>query len=216
LDLNYRLYSEVCPDHSDASTPDWPAAYVRLERVKGEEERKWKHNKWVWRSNGMVQHEGYAAEIRICAGVFRCASCGRLTRPKTNPSTRSAQIRGGCKSRTCSAMAALVHDTCEARSFHYTYTRGEQTVMIWEDFGDHGTHDRPPGGTLSKFEEDQVVLQTAQGSSDEGYVPPGGAKFALGSTRQRTSRLFFYWPVLTTVEGMLHLVIHQLTRNSTL
>ena len=80
MDLYYYLYSEVCPDHSDASTPDWPTGYVRLERVKGEEERKWKQNKWVWRSNGMVQHEGYAGEIRICVGVFRCASCGRLTR----------------------------------------------------------------------------------------------------------------------------------------
>jgi hypothetical protein len=101
-------------------------------------------------------------------------------------------------------MTALVHDTCEARSFHYTYTRGEQTVMVWEHFGDHGTHDRPPGGTLSKFEEDQVDAQVHRkheatahelrtGDTGPGSVPfpnispslanPNAARYALGQSQ---------------------------------
>ena len=31
--------------------------------------------------------------------------------------------------------------------------------MVWEHFGDHGTHDRLPGGALCRFEEDQVDAQ---------------------------------------------------------
>ncbi|KAJ7882970.1 hypothetical protein B0H14DRAFT_3751551 [Mycena olivaceomarginata] len=44
-------------DHTEASVSDYPTGYVRRECIAGEEGRKWNHNKWVFRSNGTVQHE---------------------------------------------------------------------------------------------------------------------------------------------------------------
>ncbi|KAJ7934637.1 hypothetical protein B0H13DRAFT_1854939 [Mycena leptocephala] len=194
------------PDHSNSSPEDWPSGYVRLERVKGVEERKWKANKWVWRSIGVVQHEGYAAEKRTCMGVFRCDSCGRLTRPQTEPSNRAKQIRQGCTSRTCSLEQPLLHDECVASSYHYNYARGTETTLVWEHFGDHSTHSRPPGGKLSKFEEDEVDLQVLRkheatahelrtGDTGPGSTPfpdisptlanPNAARYALGQSQAR-------------------------------
>ncbi|KAJ7791821.1 hypothetical protein B0H13DRAFT_1935870 [Mycena leptocephala] len=146
-------------DHSDLSALDWPIGSVRRECVQGQEGRKWKNNKWVWRSNGLVVHKGHSAEVRACLGVFKCGGCGRLTRPKTQPAARQAQLKNGCTSHTCSLEAPLVHDECEARSFHYKINRDGETILVWEHFGDHSTHERPPGGALSKSQEDQIDLQ---------------------------------------------------------
>ncbi|KAJ7191825.1 hypothetical protein B0H12DRAFT_1082759 [Mycena haematopus] len=94
-------------NHGDAAVLDWPTGYTRHECNTGEESHKWKHNKWVWRSKGIVQHEGNIAEVRHCLGVLRHG----------------------------------------------------QSILVWEHYGDHSTHARPPRGTLSKAQEDQVDLQ---------------------------------------------------------
>ncbi|KAJ7654255.1 hypothetical protein B0H17DRAFT_387032 [Mycena rosella] len=107
----------------------------------------------------MVQHQGYASEVRACLGVLRCASCNRLTRPKTHHSSREKQIQAGCTSRTCTLATPLVQDACDARTFHYEVERDGETICIWDHTGDHSTHRKPPGGRLSKFQEDQVDAQ---------------------------------------------------------
>jgi len=68
--LSTSYSSNEALDHSESSPLDWPTGSVRREAVKGEEDHKWKHNKWAWRSNRSVQHEGHAAEQRACLGVF--------------------------------------------------------------------------------------------------------------------------------------------------
>lgn len=132
---------------------------MRRECIAGEEGRKWNHNKWVFRSNGTVQHEGNAAEMRLCLGVFRCSGCGRLTRPKTQTAARNQQQKKGCTERTCRIDTYLIHDTCDARTFQYKINRYGQLILVWEHYGDHSAHARPPGGTLSKAQEDQVDIQ---------------------------------------------------------
>ncbi|KAJ6569381.1 hypothetical protein B0H19DRAFT_1066129 [Mycena capillaripes] len=193
-------------DHSDLSVLDWPTGIIRRERVKGQDERKWKSNKWVWRSTGNAMHEGHTAEVRTCLGVYRCGSCARLTRPKTQPAARLAQLTTGCTSCTCSLEAPLIHDKCEARSFHYNVDRNGQTILVWEHFGDHSTHAKPPGGTPSKFQEDQVDVQVLRkheagahelrtGDTAPGSVPfpdispglakPNAARYALAQSQAR-------------------------------
>ncbi|KAF8185359.1 hypothetical protein K438DRAFT_1766002 [Mycena galopus ATCC 62051] len=193
-------------DHSASSGQEWPTGLVRIERVKGQEDRKWKQNKWVWHSNGIVQHESNRVEVRQCIGVFRCDGCGRLVRPKTNAASRKAQLSGGCKSRTCTLGAPLVHDGCEARSFHFSYERDGETILVWEHRGYHSTHQRPPGGSISKAEEDQVDLQVLRkqeatahelrtADTGPGSVPfpdispalanPNAARYALGQSHLR-------------------------------
>ncbi|KAJ7939213.1 hypothetical protein B0H13DRAFT_1850949 [Mycena leptocephala] len=194
------IAASLARDHSELSTLDWPTGSVRRETIKGLEERKWKHNKWAWRSNGTVQHQRYMAEVRACLGVLRCASCGRLTRPKTQPGARKNQISTGCTSRTCSIDAPLLHDQCEARTFHYKFDRAGETVLIWERSGNHSTHDKPPS------EEDQVDSQVMRkqdagahklrtGDPGPGSVPlagisatlaaPGAARYQLGQSQAR-------------------------------
>ncbi|KAJ7130567.1 hypothetical protein C8R44DRAFT_906239 [Mycena epipterygia] len=145
----------VSVDHSQSNTLDWPTGSVRRECIKGEGERKWKHNKWAWRSNGTVQHEGYAAE---------------------------------------------------ARSFHYTINRNGTSILIWEHSGDHSTHDRPPGGLISKHEEDKVDVQVLRkheanahelrtGDTGPGSIPlpdisatlanPRAARYPVGQSQVR-------------------------------
>lgn len=153
------LNSFFVTDHAADSSADFPTGYVRRECYKSNKPRKWNHTKWAQRSSGIVQHEGTSAEIRLCLGVLRCGNCGRLMRPKTQPEARRKQIRTGCTERTCRIDAPLIHDTCDARTFHYTLERDGQTVLVWEHFGDHSTHDRPPGGTLSRAQESQVDVQ---------------------------------------------------------
>ncbi|KAJ7179791.1 hypothetical protein C8R46DRAFT_887044 [Mycena filopes] len=139
---------------------EWPTGSLRRETVESHKDRKWKHNKWAWRSNGTNRHKGYSAEVRTCLGVLRCGLCGRLTRPRTQTAARNRQIRTGCTSNTCTIDAPLIHDTCEARTFHYGFDRDGERILVWEHFGDHSTHDRPPGGSiLTKSEEDQVDAQ---------------------------------------------------------
>lgn len=107
LHLASELLSLICAlDHAGASDLDWPTGYMRRVCNAGDELRKWKHNKWVWRSNGTVQHEGCAAEVRLCLGVLRCGTCQRLTRPRTQLASRKQQIKNGCQQRTCRIDAA--------------------------------------------------------------------------------------------------------------
>ncbi|KAJ7768047.1 hypothetical protein B0H14DRAFT_3895019 [Mycena olivaceomarginata] len=146
-------------DHTEASVSDYPTGYVRRECIAGEEGRKWNHNKWVFRSSGTVQHEGNTAEMRLCLGVFRCSGCGRLTRPKTQTAARNQQQKKGCTERTCRIDTYLIHDTCDARTFQYKINRYGQLILVWEHYGDHSAHARPPGDTLSKAQEDQVDIQ---------------------------------------------------------
>ncbi|KAJ7268152.1 hypothetical protein B0H12DRAFT_1229783 [Mycena haematopus] len=126
-------------NHGDAAVLDWPTGFTRRECNTGEESHKWKHNKWVWRSKGIVQHQGNIAE--------------------TQPAARRLQIKNGCTGRTCRIDSPLIHDTCDARTFHFKLDRHGQSISVWEHYGDHSTHARPPGGTLSKAQEDQVDLQ---------------------------------------------------------
>lgn len=146
-------------DHADTHGLDWPTGHIRRECNAGEQEPKWKQNKWVWRSNGIRMHDGYSAEMRLCLGVYRCGSCGRLTRPKTQQPARKIQIKNGCTGRTCPVDEPLIHDTCDAKTYHYKIDVNGQSISVWEHFGDHSTHDRPPGGPLSKLQEDQVDAQ---------------------------------------------------------
>ncbi|KAJ7607646.1 hypothetical protein DFH06DRAFT_1379863 [Mycena polygramma] len=193
-------------DHTNSSDMDWPTGFVRRECIAGEEPRKWKHNNWVWRSNGTVLHDGHAAEVRLCLGVLRCDTCQHLIRPKTQPSARKAQIDGGCTERTCKIDAALIHDTCTARTYHYKMDRNGSLVRVWEHFGDHATHNRPPGGTLTKAQEDMVdaqVMRRHEASAHElrtgdpgpGSVPlpniapilaaPSSARYHLAQSQTR-------------------------------
>ncbi|KAJ7759113.1 hypothetical protein B0H16DRAFT_1313548 [Mycena metata] len=174
---------------------DWPTGSLRRETIKGQNERKWKHNQWAWCSNGTVQHQGYVAEVRTCLGVFRCGACSRLTRPRTQSAARKAQISKGCTSTTCSAEAPLIHDKCDARTFHYNFDRDGETVLVWEHFGDHSTHDKPPSGSaLSKAQEDQVDVQVMRkqdasvhelqtGDPGPGSIPLPEISATLAATR---------------------------------
>ncbi|KAJ7216099.1 hypothetical protein GGX14DRAFT_607331 [Mycena pura] len=195
-------------DHSQLDSLHWPTGFVRRESLKSVQERKWKHNKWAWRSSGTVQYQGYAAEVRACLGVLRCGTCQRLTRPKTQRSSRRLQIQSGCTSRgVCSIMAPLIQDPCDARTHHYSFQRDGETVLVWEHSGDHSTHEKPPGGSiLSKLEEDQLdtqVMRKQDASAHElrtgdlgpGSVPlpdispalaaPGTARYQLGQSQAR-------------------------------
>ncbi|KAJ7702772.1 hypothetical protein B0H17DRAFT_1127713 [Mycena rosella] len=163
------ITSQVVPDHSNSSALDWPTGFIRRESIKILGERKWKESKWAWRSNGMVQHQGYASEVRACLGVLRCASCNHLTRPKTHLSSREKQIQAGCTSRTCTLATPLVQDACDARTFHYEVERDGETICIWDHTGDHSTHRKPPGGRLSKFQEDQVDAQVMRKQDAKGH-----------------------------------------------
>ncbi|KAJ6535381.1 hypothetical protein DFH09DRAFT_1091717 [Mycena vulgaris] len=204
--IDDRPNAHKFPDHSNLSAMDWPTGFVWRESVKSRGERKWKHTKWAWRSNGVVQHQGYAAEVRGCLGVFRCGSCQRLTRPKTQASDRRIQIQAGCTSRTCPVEPPLLHDECEARAFHYNIQRDAETILVWEHSGDHSTHARPPGGRLSKAQETQVDAQVMRkqdasahalrtGDPGPGSVlfpdisdslaAPGAARYALGQSQAR-------------------------------
>lgn len=138
---------------------DYPTGYVRLECKAAEPRQKWKHNKWAWRSSGTVTHDGNSAEMRHCLGAFRCDHCQRVTRPKTQTPARTQQQANGCTGRTCRIDAPLLHDSCDARSYHYNIIREGQLVRVWEHYGEHSTHARPPGGTLSKAQEDQIDSQ---------------------------------------------------------
>ncbi|KAJ7229467.1 hypothetical protein C8J57DRAFT_1583117 [Mycena rebaudengoi] len=159
LSTNIPATTNHIRDHSTSSQVDWPTGYIRRRCIAGAEERKWKKNKWVWRSNGTAQHAGHEAEVRVCMGVLKCSTCGCLSRPHTQAAARKDQFKEGCKSRTCLLGAPLLHDQCDARSFHYSTDCNGVSINVWEHNGDHASHERPPGGALSKFEEEQVDLQ---------------------------------------------------------
>jgi len=46
--------------------------------------------------------------------------------------------------------------TCDARTFHFVIEHDGIARLVWEHYGDHASHERPPGGHLSKDQEDQV------------------------------------------------------------
>ncbi|KII94260.1 hypothetical protein PLICRDRAFT_171919 [Plicaturopsis crispa FD-325 SS-3] len=166
-----------------SSNDDWPVGYHRREQPKGNETPLWKHTKWVWRSQGHVTHNDAPAERRVCLGVMRCNTCGRLSRPKTEAGARQIQLSEGCRAPGCveSQDSPLLHETCDAKSFHFTVRRQGRAYLVWEHFGMHD-HDRPPGGGLSRTQElavDAQVLrhqnasahQLRTGDSGPGSVP---------------------------------------------
>ncbi|KAK7047011.1 hypothetical protein R3P38DRAFT_3423671 [Favolaschia claudopus] len=193
-------------DDFDPSTFDYPVGYARRECIKGQEPDKWNKTQWVWRSSGPAKHGIHDAELRKCVGVLRCASCGRLTRPLTQTPGREKQIRAGCTSRTCSIEQPLLEDLCDARAFHYKIQHGTSTTLVWEHYGDHASHQRPPRSGLSKFEQDQLDLQVQRrpgatvhalrtGDIVPGSVPladispclanPKAARYAVGKSQAR-------------------------------
>ncbi|KAK7051728.1 hypothetical protein R3P38DRAFT_3255060 [Favolaschia claudopus] len=188
---------------SRASSFNFPVGFVRRECVKGQEEDGWDRTNWVWRSWGTREYNGHPdAELRVCVGCFRCGNCGRLTRPHTQAPGREKQIAKGCTNQTCPIGVPLQHDKCEARTYRYKTS----TTLVWEHLGDHSTHQRPPGGRLSKFEEDALDIQVQRrpgasahelrtGDINPGSIPladispalanPKAARYALGKSQAR-------------------------------
>ncbi|KAF8957620.1 hypothetical protein BDZ97DRAFT_1924498 [Flammula alnicola] len=155
---------------------DWPDGPQRREVPFGHEKRKWKDTKWVWRSSGNVYRNGHHAEMRLCLGVFSCnnETCRRLVRPKTGPSSRTQQAKEPC--RMCKS--DLVLTKCDAKTYHYKISRNGQAFLVWEHDGHH-KHPRPPGGNLSRAQEEAVdkqVLRNFDASAHElwtGDTGPG-------------------------------------------
>ncbi|KAJ7279921.1 hypothetical protein C8J57DRAFT_1220458 [Mycena rebaudengoi] len=73
--------------------------------------------------------KGCAAEVHLCLGVLRCGTCQRFTRPRTQLASRKQQIKNGCQQHTCRINTPLVHDVCDARTFHYKLDRNGQRFM---------------------------------------------------------------------------------------
>ncbi|KAJ7263277.1 hypothetical protein C8J57DRAFT_1231153 [Mycena rebaudengoi] len=48
---------------------------------------------------------------------------------------------------------------CGTHSFHYRTDPNGVTINVWEHNGDQTSRERPPGGALSKFKEEQMDLQ---------------------------------------------------------
>ncbi|KAJ7721712.1 hypothetical protein DFH07DRAFT_946809, partial [Mycena maculata] len=116
-------------------------SFVRREAIFGQEEERWNHTKWVWRSSGISSYNGRRAETRSCLGALVCPGCG------------SARCRFG---------EPLQHQTCKARSYHFKMLRNDVLIAVWEHVGDHDTHKRPPGGMLSKDEQDMLDNQVSR------------------------------------------------------
>jgi len=186
-----------------APSSDWPTGYERRECIAGQESCKWKDSKWVWRSNGHTQHEGHRAEVRVCLGVFKCDRCGQLSCPKMEPGARKLQAQMPCRSRLVQPPLLL---NCMARTYHFTVHQDHTTWLVWEHHGDHDSHERPPGGTLSKKEEDAVDVQVSRhhdatahqlrtGDTGPGSVPfpnispslanPRAARYQLSQSQSR-------------------------------
>lgn len=159
---------------------DWPSGYELREILRADSDATgtWKHNKWVWRSTGMKNK--WRKERRKCQGVIECRSCGHRIRPKTQADAMKSQINNGCPNVFCANPAALVHVSCEAFTLHWSESRLEdgQSMLYWEHHGEH-EHHRPPGGFLSKAQEnalDEQVLRRPEASAHElrtGSVVPG-------------------------------------------
>lgn len=109
-----------------------------------------------------MHHEGRRAEVRNCLGVFKCQHCGLCSRPKTEPGARTLQAQTRCQGRQCTSGDPPILQTCRARTFHFTVNRDGIIWSVWEHFGDHASHDRPPGGPLSKFQEEEVDKQVSR------------------------------------------------------
>ncbi|KAK7012998.1 hypothetical protein R3P38DRAFT_3581609 [Favolaschia claudopus] len=177
--------------------------FVRRECIKGQEEDGWDRTNWVWRSRGSQKYNEHPdAELRVCVGCFRCGTCGRLTRPHTQAPGREKQIAKGCANQTCPIGVPLLHDKCEARTYRFKTS----TTLVWDHIGDHSTHQRPPGGRLSKFEENALDIQVQRrpgasahelrtGDINPGSVPladispalanPKAARYAVGKSQAR-------------------------------
>ncbi|KAL4256927.1 hypothetical protein AB1N83_010648 [Pleurotus pulmonarius] len=204
------LPSESGVNHSAAGgimdDMKWPVGEVRREAELGMEPHKWNVTNWVWRSQGNMWHQGRRVEKRNCLGVLKCPSCGRLTRPKTNPDSLKAQKQQLCRSGSCLSPDLLHHARCTAFTLHYKQQRDDRTFLIWEHFGDHANHERPPGGPISKDEEDQIDRQVERsggatahqlrtGATTPGSVPlatispvlanPRAARYQLGRSQER-------------------------------
>ncbi|KAF8956481.1 hypothetical protein BDZ97DRAFT_1958322 [Flammula alnicola] len=150
----------VITEHQDSeNSPEWPNGEERREYVLGNEPLKWKETKWAWRSSGRQAHNGRRVEQRNCLGVFSCANavCGRLIRPKTDPSARKNQLHNGC--RLCHS--PIVQIACQARSYHYETSNNGVIYSVWEHSGIH-SHERPPGGRLSVAEQEAVDAQVTR------------------------------------------------------
>jgi hypothetical protein len=141
-------------------------------------------------------------------GVFKCMQCGLLSRPKTEPGARKLQSTTPCHGRTCPSKDPPVHVTCDARTFHFVIEHDGIARLVWEHYGDHASHERPPGGHLSKDQEDQVdgqvmrhhdasAHQLRTGDTGPGSVPlpeisatlanPRAARYQLTQSQARLS-----------------------------
>ena len=112
---------------------EWPDGYERREYLLGTEPHKCKENKYVWRSQGQVSHNGLGIELSVCLGVLSCSnsSCGGYMRPKTNPASRENQISNCCQ--LC--YSEIQYHTFSARTYHYKTVRSGQVYLVWEHEG---------------------------------------------------------------------------------
>ncbi|KAH7908555.1 hypothetical protein BJ138DRAFT_1128352 [Hygrophoropsis aurantiaca] len=150
-----------------SSISDWPNGYERRQHIHGQEPHKWKDTKWAWRSQGQAAHNGRMAEKRICLGVIKCTTggCGRYLRPLTAAASRQKQLKEKCSG--CSKHS-LEQNKCHAACFHFSVLEGDTKYVVWEHIGVHN-HERPPGGLLSKVEEDAVDAQVLRHHDATAY-----------------------------------------------
>ncbi|KAJ7431676.1 hypothetical protein FB451DRAFT_1381426 [Mycena latifolia] len=183
-------------ESSDTSV-SYPTGFVRREAICGQEPDGWKHTKWVWRSTGNSSHNGRSVGTSKCQGALICTECRRVTRPATQTASRDKQIHTGCTYNTCRRFGQpLRHQLCKARVYCYRVLRDSDNVLlsVWEHDGAHDTHERPPGGSLSQSERDQVddqvrrhqtatVHQLRTGDPGPGSVPLADISPALANPR---------------------------------
>ncbi|KAK7008269.1 hypothetical protein R3P38DRAFT_2551988, partial [Favolaschia claudopus] len=138
--------------------------------------------KWVWRSVGKNAYKDHGrVETRTCVGALICGTCGRVTCPLTQTDSRRRQVSRGCTATTCRSSEPLQQQTCKARTYHFKITRNKVDYLVWEHQGNHDTHQRPPGGSLSQSELDEQVHRRQTASVHQlrtGDAGPGSKPLA--------------------------------------
>lgn len=145
-------------------------------------------------------HEGRRAEVRKCLGVFKCRHCGLCVRPNTSSASRNNQGEARCEGRRCQSNDPPTLFPCKARTYRFRVNRDGVMWSVWEHVGDHSEHDRPPGGRLSRREEDQVdeqvnrrheasAHQLRTGDTGPGSVPLAEISATLANPRSARYQL---------------------------
>ncbi|KIP01665.1 hypothetical protein PHLGIDRAFT_38881, partial [Phlebiopsis gigantea 11061_1 CR5-6] len=152
----------------------------------------WRHVNWVLRSKGNTQYMGQQAEKRTCCGVILCSACKATVRPQTQKAQWEKQLRQPCPNPNCT-LRQLVFVSCDVFVLLARFQRDGKTILHWKHCGTH-SHPRPPGGLLSKDQQDAVLAQVARrpdasadalatGSIVPGSVPLGEVHPTLNNPR---------------------------------